>query len=242
MKSVLMSVKPKWCALIANGKKTVEIRKTKPKLEPPFKCYIYCTKDSFSIYGDSKCYIGDSLGILKNGAIEAFERTSKLRRWNGKVIGEFICDEITEFESEFWDDETYERIQKIIKDSESYYEYGEYEYETVATNEDEEREENWLCKQSCVSWEEMREYIGAGINEFYGWHISARKFYDKPKELNEFRKYISFLDGESLAELEESGIANIRIKKAPQSWRYVEGENNDWHKHIHRTSQTRNRT
>ena len=28
MKSVLMSVKPKWCALIANGKKTVEIRKT----------------------------------------------------------------------------------------------------------------------------------------------------------------------------------------------------------------------
>ena len=68
----------------------------------------------------------------------------------------------------------------------------------------------------------MREYIGAGIKEFYGWHISARKFYDKPKELNEFRKYISFLDGESLAELEESGIANIRIKKAPQSWRYVE--------------------
>mgnify|MGYP004525468651 FL=1 len=226
MKSVLMSIKPKWCELIANGKKTVEIRKTKPKLEPPFKCYIYCTKGDFSIYGDSKCYATDYLGILKNGAmIEAFEKTSKLRRWNGKVIGEFICDEITEFESEFWDDETYERIQKIIKDCESYYEYGEYEYETVATNEDEEHEENWLCKQSCVSWEEMRKYIGAGINEFYGWHISARKFYDKPKELNEFRKYISFLDGESLAELEESGISNIRIKKAPQSWRYVEGEN-----------------
>lgn len=224
MKSVLMSVKPKWFELIANGKTTVEIRKTKPKLEPPFKCYIYCTKGDFSIYGDSKCYSTDYLGILKNGAmIEAFEKTSKLRRWNGKVIGEFICDEITEFESEFWDDETYERIQKIIKDCESYYEYGEYEYETVATNEDEEHEENWLCKQSCVSWEEMREYIGAGINEFYGWHISARKFYDKPKELNEFRKYVSFLDGESLAELEESGIANIRIKKAPQSWRYVEG-------------------
>ena len=51
-----------------------------------------------------------------------------------------------------------------------------------------------------------------------------------------------YVDGESLAELEESGIANIRIKKAPQSWRYVGGENNYWHKHIHRTSQTRNRT
>lgn len=43
MKSVLISIKPKWCELIANGKKTLEVRKTRPKLEVPFKCYIYCT-------------------------------------------------------------------------------------------------------------------------------------------------------------------------------------------------------
>ena len=61
MKSVLMSINPRWCELIANGKKTVEIRKTKPKLEPPFKCYIYCTKGDFSIYGDGKCYSTDYL-------------------------------------------------------------------------------------------------------------------------------------------------------------------------------------
>jgi predicted transcriptional regulator len=44
MKSVLISIQPKWCELIASGKKTVEVRKTIPKIEKPFKCYIYCTQ------------------------------------------------------------------------------------------------------------------------------------------------------------------------------------------------------
>ena len=43
MKAVLISIQPKWCELIASGKKTVEVRKTKPKIETPFKCYIYMT-------------------------------------------------------------------------------------------------------------------------------------------------------------------------------------------------------
>ena len=47
MKSVLISIQPKWCELIANGKKTVEVRKTRPKLETPFKCYIYCTQGGY---------------------------------------------------------------------------------------------------------------------------------------------------------------------------------------------------
>ena len=44
MKSVLISIRPKWCELIASGKKTIEVRKTRPNIETPFKCYIYCTK------------------------------------------------------------------------------------------------------------------------------------------------------------------------------------------------------
>lgn len=47
MKSVLISIKPKWCELIANGKKAIEVRKTKPKLDTPFKCYIYYTKNKW---------------------------------------------------------------------------------------------------------------------------------------------------------------------------------------------------
>lgn len=71
MKSVLISIKPKWCELVANGEKTVEVRKTKPNLETPFKCYIYCT----SKYDKS----GD--GYFQG-------------KYCGKVIGEFVCDKI----------------------------------------------------------------------------------------------------------------------------------------------------
>ncbi len=86
MKAVLLSIRPKWCELIASGKKTVEIRKTKPKIETPFKCYIYCT------YGEGLIEAYDE--FLPNYLIE--QKVSKQKTWqnccNGKVIGEFVCD------------------------------------------------------------------------------------------------------------------------------------------------------
>lgn len=91
-KSVLISIKPKWCELIANGKKTVEVRKSRPKLETPFKCYIYCTKNSISIYGNGKSYVTDNANLLNKSAKEGFEATSGFSKWNSKVIGEFVCD------------------------------------------------------------------------------------------------------------------------------------------------------
>lgn len=77
-KAVMLSIQPKWCELIASGKKTVEVRKTHPKLETPFKCYIYCTAN-------------------KNGVKDLLEihgNDGKIRKANGKIIGEFICDKI----------------------------------------------------------------------------------------------------------------------------------------------------
>lgn len=70
-KAVLISIQPKWCELIASGKKTIEVRKTKPKIQTPFKCYIYQTKRTwiYNIY-------------------------SKIADWQQKVIGEFVCDNI----------------------------------------------------------------------------------------------------------------------------------------------------
>ena len=79
MKSVLISIQPKWCELIASGKKTIEVRKTKPKIDTPFKCYIYCTEKDY----DKVFYIDKFMHkIFLNG--------------NGKqkVIGEFVCDAI----------------------------------------------------------------------------------------------------------------------------------------------------
>ena len=43
-KAVLISIRPGWCQKIMTGQKTVEVRKTRPKMDTPFKCYIYCTQ------------------------------------------------------------------------------------------------------------------------------------------------------------------------------------------------------
>lgn len=74
-KAILISLNPEFCDEIIRREKTLEIRKSKPKIEPIFKCYIYCTKN-FKI-GTSYSY----------------------KTWasRGKIIGEFVCDKISAF-------------------------------------------------------------------------------------------------------------------------------------------------
>lgn len=85
-KAVMISIRPKWCEKIISSKKTVEVRKTRPKLETPFKCYIYCTMDH--------PYISVSFRKLD----KLNYRTNTVGRCNGKVICDFICDRIYEIE------------------------------------------------------------------------------------------------------------------------------------------------
>lgn len=73
MKAVLLSVKPKWCKLIFSGEKTIEVRKTAPKLETPFKVYVYQTKHK------GKSIVSEALSTVYGG---------------GKVIGSFVCDKV----------------------------------------------------------------------------------------------------------------------------------------------------
>lgn len=69
-KAVMISIRPKWCEKIISGEKTVEVRKNRPKLETPFKCYIYETQGWV-----------EKDGIMEFGL-------------GGRVIGEFACDRI----------------------------------------------------------------------------------------------------------------------------------------------------
>ena len=82
-KSVLISIRPQWCELIANGKKTIEVRKSRPKLETPFKCYIYCTNVK-SMNLEQYCKIHAKTG-------------GRVDDWNGNIIGEFVCDEFFQY-------------------------------------------------------------------------------------------------------------------------------------------------
>ncbi len=87
-KSVLISIQTGWCEIILKGEKTIEIRKTMPKLETPFKVYIYCTKPPypFTDYG-------------RKGVV-----------LSQKVIGEFVCDEIGKYYPIFNEQNPYSKI------------------------------------------------------------------------------------------------------------------------------------
>ena len=87
MKSVLISIRPDWCEKIINGQKTVEIRKTRPKIATPFKCYIYCTTKE--LLARSR----DTAVIYRGGSLQ--NRDDQVLC--GHVIGEFICDWIKDF-------------------------------------------------------------------------------------------------------------------------------------------------
>ena len=84
-KAVMLSIRPKWVEKIANGEKTIEVRKTKPKLNTPFKCYIYCT-----LQGCNEFFRADL------GRDVAKWNRGKWADRKGKVIGEFTCDRIYE--------------------------------------------------------------------------------------------------------------------------------------------------
>ena len=84
-RAVLISIRPKWCEKIVDGEKTIEVRRTHPKLETPFKVYIYCTNGQ-TVRTAPKAYCKNVDGSV----------VFKQMIMNGKVVGEFICDKIYE--------------------------------------------------------------------------------------------------------------------------------------------------
>ena len=167
-KAVMLSIRPKWVEKIASGEKTIEVRKTKPKLETPFKCYIYCT--------------------LPKYPHEDFIATDYPRPqfYGGKVVGEFTCDQIIDA----WWDYVPDAITREVTG-------GNLE----------------ALDGIGMTDEELFSYVGDSMRgHCYGWHISDLLIYDQPKGLDEFTR------------LRETkfGSEPVTIKRAPQSWCYVE--------------------
>lgn len=81
---VMLSIRPEWCGLIAVRRKPLEVRKTKPKIPTPFKCYIYCTLDP-----KVQFWTGPRYSYADDHSHNQFDRCG-----NGKVIGDFVCDDI----------------------------------------------------------------------------------------------------------------------------------------------------
>jgi predicted transcriptional regulator len=180
-KAVLISIRPKWCALSASGEKTVEVRKTMPNIKTPFKCYIYCTSVKSMKLTD---YV--HIHAKTNGMVD---------EWNGKVIGEFICNDIYQYTL---CGVTFSKSQYVRMDKQWYahpIDYGEM----------------------CLTPEEFAKY--ADGRRVYGWHISDLVIYDTPKELSEFHycgacEYGIFCNDDT--------SCKKKLQRPPQSWCYVE--------------------
>ncbi len=196
--AVLQSVQPKWCEMIISGRKTVELRKTRPKCETPFKVYIYCTKSKEHFVHGGIVESLDDLYRMPNGTIKhgysgelicCDEPYTKNNFLNGKVIGEYICDSIED--------------------------YSKWEFDLPSLY-------RHIKLHSCVDYDMLYEYFPT--KKGYGWHISNLVIYDKPKELKEFKRpCIKNNNCISCSRYDYmSGNCHNEIQKPPQSWCYVE--------------------
>lgn len=198
-KSVLISIRPKWIEKIARGEKTIEVRKSRPKLDPPFKCYIYCTHSTDHPCGYIGCYDHDwhTFGLISPLNIEAGKHFN-IEVVSGKVVGEFTCDAI---------------LPIIVFDNGSIQNWN-----------------FWSLNESCISYEDMADYIGRG-KQGYGWRIADCKIYHEPKGLSSFASPDLISAWEEYAACEERfgtlmdvvppDRFHYRIKRPPQSWCYV---------------------
>jgi len=151
-KAVLISIRPKWCEKIASGDKTIEVRKTRPKMDTPFKCYIYCT-----LQGCNELF---RVGLGRDVA-----------KWNrgkwgdrkGNVIGEFTCDRID------WITHVgYTGIPNLV-------ETCICDATTMRTSP-----VGGLFNAACLTPKMLNDYLARG--DGYGWHITDLHIYDTPRD------------------------------------------------------------
>lgn len=197
MKSVMISIKPYWVFLIIaktmgwniDKEKTVEVRKTYPQDDEWNKVgKIYCTKDKKSFNHIPKKY-------------QPF-----MKRFLGKVIGEFVCDRIDTIRKRGIDDNFDYCYLSLDK-------WGNDDIEPEIT----------AVKNSCVLKDDLNDY-GKNSRMLYGWHISNLKIYDEPKGLGEFEKPCNrncFTPCPHYRGKEYECEKPI-ITRPPQSWCYVE--------------------
>ena len=201
MKAILISDHAKWCALMMNGIKKIEVRKGTALYKATQKLideygyaefYVYCTKgkpnlwmpyeyDCFELDEASQPYLSDKPIVYID------------IKMNGKVLFKFRCYKV-------------ERIMFMN---------GVFIDETR------------LLKQSCLNKDELFWYLAPQnsiVRESgYALHIDDLEIFDRPKELSEFYPYCK--DEKCEYRKNHCSICHrVPLTKAPQSWCYVEVE------------------
>ena len=177
--------------------------KTAPKCEVPFKGYICATKAKPYLYKEAN----PPFELFLDGDLYEGNCYDD-RLFSGKVIGEFVCDKIIEWQY----DKGHQYYVDYPDDCTSYFPYLTCHSEATGLK----------CSEI--------EKLGKG-KPLYGWHISDLKIYDKPKELSEFYRPCSYSGiCYSCNRFRPNGTPNDKpndfcdgeITRPPQSWFYVE--------------------
>ena len=209
MKAILMSDRPKWCALMMNGIKKAEVRKGTALYKAIQKLideygyadiYVYCTKgkpnlwlpyeyDCFELDDASQPYLSDEPII---------DIDTKM---NGKVIFKFRCYNVEELSIKYgvgWQTKTIKGKEQVEK----------------------------LTRLSVF---QLFEYCGRKTSTAI--HISDLEIFDKPKELGEFSGYkkvhkcdICPIEKMCIGFCGKDTYSTILkpLKNSPQSWCYME--------------------
>lgn len=201
MKAILMSIKPKCCEKIFSGKMTIKVCKT--AIEPPFKEYVYCTKERMTRVPSMYAYLhkNEPRACAEYGTIETWGEIGDVIvnphldskhvsfGMHGKVIGEFVCDRA--------DDYAYDYSDGVDIDDDS-------------------------LLETCFERDEINIY--ANGKKIRGLHITEPKLYDKPKELGAFIK-ICPMKNPDCAKCEwyseYSNTCTNYVTRPPKSWCYV---------------------
>ena len=198
------------------------MRKTAPK-EVPFKAFIYATRPK-KFYKCGTVSTSDELLWLTNGKVEMgdgfkyWADGDEYQCLNGRIIGEFICDNVFLLRPYTYDGGSADLEQRKL----------------IQTFEGSSKD-NEILAATCLSQDEIFDYIGVD-NYGYGWHIADLKIYDKPRELSDFyvHKYDrrDYCDGcvhhecpvtkYPCCECDEDEINRAYLYRPPQSWCYVE--------------------
>lgn len=199
-KAILISIKPKWCAKIMNGEKTIEVRKNKALANAIQKLidengyadiYVYCSKDDD--LGCIKKISKDKYVCGKDFDIKDFNYLASGYNGKGKVVFKFRCYKMEEIS---WQIGLYELDQQPFSD---------------------------FLDKSCLGFCELKNYLNK--KNGFAINIADLEIFDKPKELSEF--YTTKLDEDLIKRLDnsiqlENGTWVKRITKAPQNMCYVE--------------------
>jgi predicted transcriptional regulator len=175
MKTILMSIQPQHCMNIIDGKKTIELRTTAPKvwldwfknignLPEEIKVLIYCTKGR-DLLRVVSCY--NPIKKTRHSIYKIINldyNTNDIA--NGKVVAEFTLNKIKEH-----------KFNYIFENPETCEEELTYNF-TTQEMKNAGFDYSW-------DFDEFLDYYGKE-KTLYAWHISDLKNYHEPKELSEF--------------------------------------------------------